>query len=322
MASTSRPLDPHGRLADAPGDIPATGWKDVATRVRAELRDDHMGLVAAGVAFYGFLALVPALAAAVSVAGLLVSPARAEELVGDVAGALPSDARDLLASQLQAVTEQSNGSLSLTIVVSLALSLWAASGGMGHLVEAINVADDEQDDRGMVARKARALSLTVGAIVFVLVAFAAIALLPPALRSLGWPGWARWIAAAAVWPLLGAAMVLALAVLYRVGPDRTAAKWRWVTWGAVIAVVVWIVASIGFQIYAGNFASYNETYGSLAAVVVLLMWLWLSSYAVLLGAEINAELEHQTARDSTVADGRPLGERGATMADTVGDARA
>lgn len=287
-------------------------------RVKAEMKDDHVSLSAAGVAFYAFLAVIPALAAVVGIAGLVVDADRAQERIEDLFGTLPSEAQQLLTDQLTAVSESSGGAVTLGVVVSILLSIWAASKGMGNLVEAIGIVYDEKDERGFVQRKLRDLALTMGAIAFALVAIAAIAALPAVLRSLDLPGGVRWILGLAVWPLLGVGLTVGLAVLYRVGPDRDDAEWRWVTWGAVIAVALWIVASIAFQLYTANFDSYNKTYGSLAAVVILLMWFWISAYVVLLGAEINAEMEHQTAYDTTVGETQPLGRRGARMADTVG----
>jgi membrane protein len=308
----------RGRDATTPSGIPARGWKDIAVRVKGELKEDHTSLSAAGVAFYGFLAAVPALAALVGIAGLVVEPADAGTRIEDLFGALPEEARQLLTDQLTAVSGSSGGALSVGIVVSILLSLWAAAGGMGHLVEAVNIAYGERESRGFVRRKLRDVALTLGAIVFGLLALGAIAGLPVLLRSLDAPAPVRWALGLLVWPVLGAGLAVGLAVLYRVGPDRDDPEWRWVSWGAVIAVVLWVIASIAFQVYTANFASYNKTYGSLAAVVVLLMWLWLSAYVVLLGAQINAEMEHQTAHDTTVGRDRPIGHRRAEMADTIG----
>jgi membrane protein len=311
--------DEHGRHARTPSDIPRRGWKDVLTRVRAEMQDDHTTLMAAGVAFYGFLALVPALAATIAIVGLVTTSSRAEELVDDLFGALPSDAQALLSDQLSSLAGRSGGALSVTLVVSILLSLWAASSGMSNLVEAVNAAYDEDQDRGFVKKRAVALGFTLGAIAFVVVAGFLIGAVPAILRSLDLPGAARWLLTIATWLVLGLMLMAALAVLYRKGPDRDDADWRWVTWGSVVAVVLWVLGSIGFQVYVANFGSYNETYGSLAAIVVLLMWLWISALAVLVGAEVNAEIEHQTAEDTTTGEDRPIGTRGAEMADTIGE---
>jgi membrane protein len=314
--------DERGRAADAPTDIPARGWKDIAIRVKQRIKRDHVPLDAAGVAFFGFLASVPALAAVISVSGFVLSPDDAQQRVEDLFDAAPEEARDLLAAQLQSVSEGSGGALSVGIIVSLLLSIWAASSGMGHLMTAVNIAYAEEESRGWFKRKLLALALTLGAILFVLVAIVVISALPAVLRALDWPGPVRWLLNLLVWPVLGAIMAAGLAVLYRKAPDRRDAEWGWVSAGSIIAVIVWAIASIGFQVYTANFASYNETYGSLAAIVILLIWLWISTFAVLLGAQINAETEHQTTHDSTEGGEQPFGERHATMADTVGEAHS
>jgi membrane protein len=315
---TTAPTTHAGRGAERPSDIPKAGFKDVAKRVKRKIKEHHVTLAAAGVAFYAFLASVPALAAAVSIAGLVLSPERARELVSDGLEAAPDEVGELLSEQLGSVAETGGGALSIGLAISIALALWAASGGVQHLVEAIGIAYDEPDERGFIAKRGQALLLTVGAIVFALLAVGAIAVVPAVTGALDLPGPVRWLISLAVWPILGVLLALGLTIVYRVGPDRRAAEWRWVTWGAGIAVIVWIVASIGFQVYVSNFGSYDETYGSLAAIVIFLMWLFISSFAILLGAEINAAMERQTVADTTVGD-RPIGERGAVVADEVGD---
>jgi membrane protein len=307
----------RGRHAQRPGDVPARGWFDVLRRVKAELKQDHTSLSAAGVAFYGFLAAIPALAATVSLYGLFTDPADVQRRVESLFGALPQDAQSLLRDQLTTIVGQTGGALTLSLVVSIALSLWSASSGMAHLIEAINVAYDEQEERNWFVRKGQSLGFTLGAIVFVVVAVAGVAALSAVAERIDVTAPVAWVLRLLWVPLLMAGFGFGLATLYRYGPDRERARWRWVSWGSVVAVAVWIAASIGFQLYVTNFGSYNKTYGALAAVVVLLMWLYLTAFVILLGAQINAELEHQTARDTTTGSARPLGERGAVMADTV-----
>jgi membrane protein len=307
----------YGRDADRPSDIPAKGLKRVAVRVKDRITNNHLPLIAAGVAFYAFLASVPALVALLSVAGLVLSPERAREVMTDLLEAAPDEVRELLASQLETVAGASGGALSLGLVLSLLGALWAASTGMSNLIKAIGITYDEDDERGFVKRRGQALLMTLGAIVFLTIAIAGIAVLPAVLNALDLPGGVRWLLTLLVWPVLGIALAVGLAVLYRVAPDRRTAEWRWVTWGAGLAVVVWILASIGFQIYVANFADYNETYGSLAAIVVMLMWLFISLLAVLIGAAVNAELERQTAVDTSEGEHHPPGRRGATAADEI-----
>ena len=318
ITSSSDGRSDRGRDAEAPSEIPARGWKDVALRVKDEVADDHMVLAAAGVAFFGFLAVIPALAALVSIAGLVTSPADAADRVESLFGGLPAEAKELLSNQLESMAGQSSGSLSLGLIVAIALSLWSASAGMGHLIEGINLAYDEHDDRNVVVRKARALLLTLGAIVFLVAAVVGLAALPALLDATALPSWLQAVLQVVFWPALMIGFGVGLAILYRFGPDRDEPEWRWVSWGVVIAVVLWIIASAGFRIYTATFGSYSESYGSLAAVVVLLMFLFITSFVVLLGAEINSELEHQTAHDTTVGPDEPIGERDAVVADTVG----
>jgi membrane protein len=308
---------PFGRNADRPSDIPAKGWKNVAKRVKDRIKSHHLVLIAAGVAFYAFLASVPALVALLSIAGLVLSPERAREVMTDLLEAAPEEVRELLASQLEAVAGASGGALSFGLVLSLLGALWAASTGMSNLIEAVGITYDEDDDRGFMKRRGLALLMTLAAIVFLTIAIAGIAVLPAVLNAFDLPDGMRWLVNLLVWPVLGMALAVGLAVLYRVGPDRRNAGWRWVTWGAGVAVVVWILASVGFQLYVANFANYNEMYGSLAAIVVMLLWLFISLLAVLIGAALNAELERQTAHDTTDGERRPPGRRGATAADEI-----
>lgn len=318
-----RQADPStipGGEARSPKEIPKRGWVQVLRRAWAEAKADQVPLLAAGVAFYGFLALFPAMIAAVTVYGLVADPATVAEQSREVAAALPDDAAALVTDQMEALTETDRGSLGLGLVVALVLALWSASGGVGNLLSAVNIAYDEEETRGFVKRKLLALGFTLGAILFVVLAVALVAVLPVVL-DVSVEGPLRWGLEAVRWVGLLVAVMVALAVVYRYAPDRDDAELSWVSVGAVVATVVWLVASLGFSLYVDNFGSYSKTYGTLAGVVVLLLWLWLTSFIVLLGAEVNAEAEQQTAQDTTVGPDRPLGERGATKADTLpGDA--
>ncbi len=315
MASdTSARQADRGRAADKPQDIPAKGWKDIAVRVKESLRDDQVPLLAAGVAFFTLLALAPALAAVVSLYGLVTSPADASRQISDFTTALPAEARSLIGNQLKAVAGGNSGGLGLALVVSILLSLWAASGGMKQLIEAVNVAYDETETRKFLRLRGLALLFTVGMIVVFVATLGLLAILPAVVDSSA----GQVIANIVRWPLLAVLMAAALAVLYRYAPDRDEPKLRWVSWGAGIATVLWVIGSVLFAVYVSNFGKYNETYGSLGAVVVLLLWLYLSAFIVLLGAEINAEMELQTARDTTKGAEQPMGTRDAYAADSVG----
>lgn len=310
--------DVPGGGAESPAEIPPKGWWQIAVRGWKEASADQVPLLAAGVAFFGFLALFPALIALTLIYGLVAEPASISEQLGALTSALPPEARELLETQLRALTSAPAEGLGWGLVLSVLLALWSASGGVGNLVTAINTAYDEERRRGFIKEKLIALGLTVGAVVFMLLVFALVAGVPIVLGVLGIDegGW-RWLIEAARWVVVALLVSVALAVLYRVAPDREPPKFRWVSVGAAVATVLWLLASVGFSLYVTMFGSYAQTYGALAGVVVMLLWLWITSYAILLGAEINAEAEAQTAKDSTTGPELPLGRRGATKADSI-----
>ena len=308
----------RGRDADRPREIPMKGWRDIALRVNSELSADHVSVVSAGVAFFGLLAIFPAIGALISTAGLVMEPSSIQSQLETVAAVLPENAAEILQQQARSVVSGSQSGLGLAALLGIVLSLYSASKGMRTLMEGMNIGYDEEEKRGFVKTYAVSIALTL-LLVFGLLAALGLAVVVPAfLGRFGLPedvvtlvGWGRW-------PLLAILAVGGLAVLYRYGPSREEAAWRWVTWGSVIATALWIVGTIGFSVYVSNFGSYNESYGTLGGVIVLLTWLWLSAYIVLLGAEINSEMEHQTRKDSTTGPDKPQGERGAVKADEVG----
>jgi membrane protein len=269
---------------------PAERWRELVRRVAAETKADHVTLTAAGVAFFAFLAIVPGIVALVSVYGLVADPTTLVEQVEEMGGALPEEARALLIDQLEAITASSESTLTLSFLGAVAVALWAASSGMTHLIEAVALAHDEGTSRSFVVRRGFGILLTVGAIAFVTLSIATITAWPVFVDSLDARASVDRLLRLAVWPVLGLGLATALAIVYRVGSDRMDAQWRWITPGSLVAVVLWLVASVGFQVYVTNFGSYNETYGSLGAVVVLLLWLWISAIVTLVGAEVNAEL--------------------------------
>jgi len=317
MAKQTETDEYPGAEADKPTEIPKRGWVQILKRAWAESKTDQVPLLAAGVAFYSFLSLFPAMIAAVTVYGLIADPRTVAEQTQQLTEALPNDAASLISSQLKAITQTPEQSLGFGLLVALMLALWSAAGGVGNVVTAINLAYDEEETRGFVKRKALALGLTLGAIVFVVVAIGLVAVAPALLEAFVPSGAAYWLLQIARWLLLVVAVTLVLAVLYRYAPDRDEPKFQWVSVGAAIATVIWLVASLGFSLYVNNFGSYGKTYGALAGVVVLLLWLWITSFIVLLGAEINAEAEQQTAKDSTTGESQPLGRRGAIKADSL-----
>ena len=305
-----------GHDADRPSDIPKSGWKAIAKRTASEVKDDNLALMAAGVAFYFFLALFPAIIAMVTVYGLVMSPQQVQQQIDQIAQALPPDAAGLITDQVQSVASANSG-LTIGLILSLAGVLWAASGGMNGLIKGINAAYDEEETRNFFVKRGLAILLTLGGIIFFAVAIALVAVLPAVLGAIGLGSLGQTLATILRWPLLALLMIVALAVVYRLAPDRDNPQFRWASWGAVVATVLWLIGSALFSLYVNNFGSYGATYGALAGVIILLLWLFLTSFVVLLGAELNSEMEHQTARDTTSGPERPLGERDARMADTV-----
>ncbi|MCO8125868.1 YihY/virulence factor BrkB family protein [Acidimicrobiia bacterium EGI L10123] len=310
--------DDRGRDAEGPGDVPASGWKDVALRVKGEVKEDQVPLLSAGVAFFLLLALFPALAALVSLYGIFADPDQVAQQVRDLTGSLPEDARGLITDQLESITSEQQG-IGVTLAVSIAAALWAASSGVKHLIGAVNAAYDERESRGFLKLRGLSLGLTVGAIAFASVAIGVIAVLPTVADQLPFGSLGQTLVQIGSYVGLAVGFALGLAALYRYAPDRDAPRWQWVSWGAVIGTAVWILGSIAFSVYVSNFGSYGETYGSIGAVIVLMLWLVVTAFAVILGAEINSELEAQTARDSTVGEPQPMGRRDAVKADDLGE---
>jgi len=307
----------HGRRADHPGAIPLKGWKDIGWRTWKEFNADRITRLAAGVTFYGLLALFPGLAAFVSLYGLFADVHTAQGQLAVLAGVIPADALTFIGRQMLAIAKAKDASLGLAFAVSLLLSLWSANAGMKALFDALNIAYGEREKRSFVRLNVVTLAFTLGALVFMLAATGALVIMPIAF---GWLGLRDDLLSFIRWPILLGAMMLGLAVVYRYGPSREHARWRWVSWGGALAAALWLAASLLFSWYMTNFAHYDRTYGALGAVVGAMTWMWLSAIIVLLGAELNAEIEHQTVVDSTTGRPAPMGERGAKMADTVGKA--
>jgi membrane protein len=313
--STQRP----GEQAELPTQIPAKGWWQVTRRAFKESSADNVGILAGGIAYAAFLALFPALIAGISLFGLVADPATIAQQAEGVLAALPETAQPLLRDQIVALTQTPSGALSFSLVVSILLALWSASAGTSSLMTGINIAYDEQESRNFLKLRGTALLLTLGAIVFMLLALALVAVVPALLNALQLGTFINVIVQIVRWALLVVLVVVALAVVYRMAPDRDAPQFKWTSIGALVAAALWVLASLGFSFYVNNFGSYNKTYGALAGVVVLLLWLYLTSYIILLGAEINAESEKQTKQDTTTGPPLPMGERRAEAADTVAD---
>ena len=311
----------RGRDAASPGEIPRKGLLDALWRIKNDVLSENMPLIAAGVAFYGLLAIFPAITALMAIAGLVYKPVELVNVFRGASAVVPPDVSDILINQAQAVASADQGGLTFGVVLGVSLAFWSASTGVGSLVQGLNVAYGERETRSFVWLRLRTLAMTVAMMVGLIVAAALIVVVPIVLAfAVISPQLATLVQLVAYVPL-ALIFILGVTALYRWGPDRKRAKWRWLSPGAIFASVLWLFASIGFSIYVQTFGSYNETFGSLGGVIVLLMWLWISALVVLLGAKLNAELEAQTARDTTIGPREPMGFRGAVKADRLGDAR-
>jgi membrane protein len=311
---------PRGRLAASPGQISVRGWKDILLRVYAKIGKDRVIALAAGVTFYSILALFPAIAALVSLYGLFADPGTIASHLDSLKGVLPGGAVQVIGDELHRLTAQRNDALGLTFVTGLAVALWSANAGMKALFDALNLVYEEPEKRGFIKLNAVSLAFTAAAIGFLLLALNAMVVLPIALDYLGIGSMTdqlvRWLR----WPGLLLAVMLGLALLYRFGPSRAEPCWRWITWGSATAAILWLLASALFTWYAASFGSYNKTYGSLGAIIGFMVWIWISTIVILLGAEIDAEVERRTVCDTAPGAPRPTGQPG-TMPDTVGAAQ-
>ncbi len=307
----------RGRAADSPGEIPARGLRDVFWRVVSQISEDRISLIAAGVTFYVLLSAFPALASLVSIYGLVSDPATIAEQATLLAAVLPAQSLQMMTDQLETLSSQKTSSLSLGFIAGLLFALWSARNGVGALFEAMNIAYDETEKRSFIR--------------LTLLSIDSRCRFDPHCRpnrghrgvagsaGLSPPGTGRLLRFVR-WPVMLLLIAAGITLIYRYGPSREPAKLRWLTWGAALSTICWLVASLAFSYYIDNFANYNATYGALGALIGFMLWIWISTMIVIIGAELNAELEHQTARDSTTGRPKELGKRDAYVADTVGDA--
>lgn len=313
--------DGRGRQATAPSEIPARGWKDILLRVYANISKHRILALAAGMTYYSILAIFPAIAALVAVYGLFSDPSTIARHLDQLGGFLPGGAIDVAREQLTRVASKGSQALGLTFLVGLGVSLWSSNAAMKSLFDTLNIVHDEEEKRGFLKLNAISLGFTIGGVLFVLAALGSILVVPILLQHVGLSNAGDLLLRLGRWPAMYLILTFALAVIYRYGPSRETPKWRWITWGSAMAALLWLAVSGMFSWYAANFGNFNETYGSLGAVIGFMTWLWISAIVILLGAEIDAEMEHQTARDTTTGAPKPMGVRGARMADTVGAAQ-
>ena len=312
----------RGRRAVSPWQIPWRGWKDILIRTYEQLGEDRVLAVAAGVVFYGLLALFPAITALVSSYALFAKASTINEHISMLAGVLPEDAVGIVREQVDRVLAKGDVKLGLAFLISFLLAVWSANGGMKAIIDALNVVYEEDEKRGFFKLNAVSLAFTFGGLVAVLLAIGSVVALPIVLSTIGLGTITDALFRIGRWPVLVMTMLVGLALLYRFGPSRRAARWRWLSVGSVLATLTWLAGSALLSFYLANYANYDATYGSLGAAIGLMMWMWMSTIVVLLGAELNSEIEHQTAADSTEGGDKPLGQRGAKMADTIGEAKA
>ncbi|WP_267428194.1 YihY/virulence factor BrkB family protein [Methylobacterium sp. GC_Met_2] len=309
----------RGRRATRPTEIPAKGWKDIALRTYRDVGENRIMLVSAGVTFFALLAIFPAVAALVSVYGLVADASTINDQLASLQGILPSGALEIIGEQVKQLNEKGDTTLGFSLFFGIVLSVWSANGGMKHIFDALNLVYNEREKRNFIVLNLVSLGFTAGALLFLIIALGAVVVLPIVFDFIGVGGTAWWLSLLR-WPLLLFAVLGGLALLYRYGPSRDAPQWRWVTGGSAVAGALWLGGSLLFSWYVTHFGSYNKTYGSLGAAIGFMTWIWISTTIVLLGAQMNAETEHQTAEDTTVGEVQPLGTRGAKMADSVGAA--
>jgi membrane protein len=306
-----------GHRARSPAQIPARGWWSILKRTAMESNEDRVMTEAAGITFYALLSVFPALTALVSIYGLFADPATVGSHLQQLAGFVPAGGLDILDEQLKRLTSGEPSKLGFGVIVGVLIALWSANQGTKAMFDALNIVYEEEEKRGFFLRTAITLVFTLSALLFIILAMSSIVVLPVVLRFAGLESSTEWLLRLSRWPLLLLSITALLATLYRFGPSREKARWRWVSWGGVFAAVAWAILSAGFSWYVGSFGNYDATYGSLGAVIGFMTWIWLSAIIVLVGAELNAEMEHQTSFDTTTGPERRLGERGARMADEV-----
>ena len=311
----------RGRQAKTPLAIPPRGWKDVLWRTYERTGEDRLFAIAAGVVFFGLLAVFPTITALVSCYALFADPQTIGDNLRSLAVMLPDGSFQIVQDQIARVLAKGNAALGTTFLFGLALALWSANAGVKAVIDALNVVYGEREKRGFFQLNALSLLFTISAIAALLLMVGAVVALPLALDRLYLAGVSKTLVSLARWPVLFIMLMAALAVLYRFGPSRPSPRWEWIGVGTLVAAVLWVAGSSLLSWYLSNFGDYDATYGSLGAAIGLMMWMWMSSIIVLCGAELNSEIEHQTAVDTTVGPGKPMGLRGAAMADTLGAAQ-
>ncbi len=306
--------------AEKPIQLSWEAWKQIGKRVNSELTIDHIAIVSAGVAYYFFLALFPTLVAAISIYGLVMEPIQIQQQISELAHILPQQSSQIITDILENITNKPEATLGWSLVLSVVFSLWSAQQGTKAVFEGINIAYDEIDERGFFKYNGLTLLFTLGGIVIGVICTALVVVFPAIIEGINLPAYgAESIVQLLRWPILALTLMGVLAITYKIAPDRRNPEFSWVSWGAVIATILWLAGSILFSFYISNFGNYDKMYGSFAAVIILILWFLITAYAILLGAEINSEMEHQTRKDTTIGKDRPMGQRDAYHANHVAD---
>jgi membrane protein len=311
-ATPNRQPDERGREAAVPRQLPKAGWLDILWRVQEKISKDNVAIVTAGVAFLFILALFPALGATVSIYGMFTNPEQAQQQLASLSTILPQKPQSFIQEQLTAIVNSEKSALGFGAIGGFVLTLISASKGMKALMTAFNIAYDEKETRGFLKYNAIALLLTIGAILFLVLTLFLITTLPTLFQMIGLGKVAQTTLTWARWPILAAVFMVMLGVLYRYAPSRDKPKWQWVSWGAVAATGLWLIGSAAFSVFAKHYGNFNETYGSLGAAVILLLWFWLTAFFIMLGAELNSAMERQTRKDTR--DPKSLRRRGTPAA--------
>jgi membrane protein len=309
----------RGREAETPEQIPPRGWSDIFWRVFWSLGQDRILSTAGGVAFFTLLAVFPGIAAVVSLYGLFADATTISNHLTVLAGLLPFGVLQVISDQIALVLQQRSETLGTAFIIAVLIAFVSANSGIASMFDALNVVYNEREKRSYAQFYKTTFLFTLAGIYFIIVSIGAVVVFPLILDSFGLRASTERLLSILRWPVMLVTVCLALACIYRFGPSRSDARWRWVSWGSVLAALLWIAASLVFSTYVATFDSYNKIYGSLGAGVGFMVWLWISAVIILLGGKINAEMEHQTARDTTTGEPKPLGSRGAVVADHVGE---
>jgi membrane protein len=286
-------------------------------RTKEQITSDNISIVSAGIAYYFFLALFPTLIAAISIYGLIMDPAQVQQQMSQLGQILPDQAAQMLSDILKQLAGKAETTLGWSLALSLLFSLWSANQGTSAVFEGINIAYDESDKRGFFKRTGLTLLFTLGGIIVGIICTAFVVVFPAMVGSINLPSFLQTLIEWLRWPLLAAIIIGVLGLTYKEASDRDNPEFRWASWGTIIATTLWLIGSFLFSFYINNFGNYDKTYGSFAAVIILLLWFYITAFIILLGAEINAEMEHQTSKDTTVGKDKPMGQRKAHHADHV-----